>query len=174
MEMTSEALELSPLLSQDWVRPFSSGLKKIGCSIEDDARKEFGLLGYGSPYFLLTIASSLWDKLASLKTPKTVTKATILETVDEITDSLEPYLIARWRGLTITQRKVVKAVLYEDYGTLFTAEVLCRYKLSDATMERELHKCENLGVLASYDLGETASWSVPNVFFQRWLEKKQV
>jgi hypothetical protein len=174
MEMTSEALELYPLLSEDWFQLFSRSFKKIGCGIQDEARYEFERLGYGSPFFLLTVASRLWDKLASLKTPKPVCKATILEMVDEITDSLEPYFAARWRGLNITQRKVVTAVLSEDYGTLLTADVLSRYRVSGATMERELYKCENLGVLASDDLGETTSCSVPDVFFRRWLKKSHL
>lgn len=173
MEMTSEALELYPLLAEDGFQLFSRSFKKIGCGIQDDARYEFERLGYGSPFFLLTVASRLWDKLASLKTPKPVSKAMILEMVDEITDSLEPYFAARWRELTLTQRQVVNAVIHEDDSTLFTADVLSRYRVSGATMERELHQCENLGVLTRDDTGGSVSWSVPDEFFRRWLEKTQ-
>ncbi len=173
LEMTPEALELHPLLSEDWFELFSRSFKKIGCGIEKDARFELESLGYDGPFFLLTVASRLWDRLALHKTPEPLTRAIIVETVDEIADSFEPYFAARWRGLTHTQRRVVNAVIHEQDSTFFTADVLSRYRVSGATMERELRHCENLGVIARDDTGGSDSWSVPDVFFRRWIVKTQ-
>lgn len=175
LDWATDLIELQPPFWEEWFRYFANGFRKIGCEIEKEARFEFERLSYAGPYFLLTVASHLWEKVATGQTQeKAITKGSILKTVEEISDSFEPCFAARWRGLTLNQRRAISAVIHEDDSTLLSPDVLSRYRLSGATMERELLRCASLGILDHYDLGESNSWSLPDVFFRRWLEKNQV
>lgn len=123
------------------------------------------------PYNVQALAHSCWAVLAAEGGRKALSVEVVERALDQWVRREDPFYTALWGGLTLTQRTVVLSVIGEGGRELLSQNVLQRYGVSAAVMQRSLFLLQRKGILRREEREGRVVFPFEDPFFREWIRR---
>ena len=162
---------LGPIPRPDFIEFLRAGFVDAGFDAPEAACIRILDLAADVPYNVQRLAYELWEMLRSGDVPDLVPDA-VDDALRRIVIREDPAYTQLWTGLTLNQKKALKAVIHE--GTALTsAATLARLELAGSSLLRALEALEDRHIVRTEQTEGRASHLLVDPFLGAWLRHAQ-
>ena len=137
-----------------------------GIEIEEGTVRSILDVTEDCPYYAQYLCHELWDRFRDRKLVK---EDDILPALDEILSEETPLYVALWDGMTLHQRRTLKAIATHGGKHVFSNDFVTENELGpSSTLQTTLHLLQKKQVVDK-DNGE---YIITDVFFKDWIRRK--
>ena len=159
-------VHLNKISKEDFEKFIVKEFAKRKTFLFDDAIEKIISLTENVPYNVQFLCHQLWDKCYE---KKKITVQDVDETISDILSNQTPVYLTIWDNLPLSQRHLLKAIAISGGKNIFSHDFLTENKLGPAP---SVQTSVNLLLSHGFLEKENGNYTLSDVFFKRWLERK--
>ena len=159
-------VHLNKISKEDFKTFIVKEFAKRKTTLSDDALEKILTLTENVPYNIQFLCHQLWDKYYE---KKKITAQDVDETIADILSNQTPVYLTIWDSLPLSQRHLLKAIAISGGKNIFSHGFLTEYKLGPTpSVQTSINLLLSHGFLEK----ENGNFTLSDVFFKGWLERK--
>jgi len=157
---------LQEITPEDFVLFIMDKFSASGKSCSKDAAEEIYRLVRGYPYYVQKLSLFVWDMTERIVEPSAVQRS-----YAELVKSEEAEFVGTWSGLTLNQKKLLRAIADEPTYSPYGKDFLARYDLSVGGAQGAMKTLLELDIVEQVAEGEKKLHRVTDPVLGVWAKK---